>query len=422
MTTEQVIWVLGEKNTCADKSIDWDSQFPNFADPDIVIVNLFSLTEQILQIIDKSKYQQAMNDLQDKFLNGGKLIFITAPFIEYSDPTIYSNYDLAPVQFHTINVSEANRIEFNDNNEFTSYLNEIGYFDFYLNGISGSHHLAYKLRTDQEKIPFQHIDKYDVKDKSGHRIGCSINIQNNNGIAIFLPPSSKLSTQESIAKILGSLGKTSDIEFIPDWTTKISLPTINEKILKIQELELQKNSLEQKIKHLESEKKEILNHMRLLYSKDIPLEDAVKQVLILLGFDDVKRVRNNDREDWVFEFKHEKQFKYGIIEVKGADARTKQQHIVQSSKWVDEHFDLDKEISKGIFIPNQYRIKEYPNSQNERSKFEPNELDYATMKSICIIPSFVLFETVKDILNGKKKSQKDFEKLISKTSGLLLKM
>ena len=70
--------------------------------------------------------------------------------------------------------------------------------------------------------------------------------------------------------------------------------------------------------------------MRLLYSKDIPLKDTVRQTLMLLGFDDVKRVRNNDRDDWVLEFKHEKPFKYEITEIKGDDARTKQQHIVQS--------------------------------------------------------------------------------------------
>ena len=116
MTAKQVIWVLGENNTNADKSIDWDSQFPNFADPDIIIVNLQSLTDEVLQRIDKEKYNHAREDLHDKFLGRGKIIFITASFIECSDPVVYTNYDLAPVHFQTVNVREGNKIEFDEQN------------------------------------------------------------------------------------------------------------------------------------------------------------------------------------------------------------------------------------------------------------------------------------------------------------------
>ena len=171
--------------------------------------------------------------------------------------------------------------------------------------------------------------------------------------------------------------------------------------------------MSEKIEQLQSEKKKIQNHLRLLYCKSTPLENAVMEAFKLLGFDEIRKIREPNKEDWVFEFKHEKQFKYGIIEVKGSDTRTKQEDIVQSSKWVDERFAIDKSVSKGIFIPNQHRTKEYSKSKKDKMHFEPNELQYSQMKSICIIPSFVLFEAVKDILDGKKKSRKDIEKLIA---------
>lgn len=423
MSSEPVVWVIGEKNTNADKSIDWDSKFSNLVDPDIVIVNLSSLTTDVLERIDKSKFEQARLDLHDKFLGGGKIIFITASFIDYSNPTVYSNYDLAPVHFQTTDVLEANKINFDEkNNEFGPYLKEIGNFNFYLDSIRATYQLAWRMKKSREEdIPFMNSSQYNVKDKSGHTIGCSLSIKGQDGIAIFLPPSSKLSGQDSINKILECLGKSTVDEVIPDWALKISLPDVNNIESNIKQLKSQMNITQQKIEQLQSEKKKIQNHLRLLYCKSTPLENAVIEAFKLLGFDEIRKIREPNKEDWVFEFKHEKQFKYGIIEVKGSDTRTKQGDIVQSSKWVDERFAIDKSVSKGIFIPNQHRTKEYSKSKKDKMHFEPNELQYTQMKSICIIPSFVLFEAVKDILDGKKKSRKDIEKLIASSNNVITK-
>ena len=41
------------------------------------------------------------------------------------------------------------------------------------------------------------------------------------------------------------------------------------------------------------------------------------------------------------------------------------------------------------------------------------------MKSICIIPSCVLFEAVNKALEGKSKSRAEIEKLIVETNGIL---
>ena len=46
-------------------------------------------------------------------------------------------------------------------------------------------------------------------------------------------------------------------------------------------------------------------------------------------------------------------------------------------------------------------MKEYPKSQQERLRFEPNELEYAEAKDICIIPSCALFEAAKRALDGE---------------------
>src|SRR5438876_2058687 len=106
VSSNQIVWVLGENVSNADKSISWDSPFPNFSDPDLLIINLQSLTEDVLKRIDKTKYREAQNTILDKFLNGGLVIYITAPYYFYSDPIVYSNYDFAPVYFNTKQVQE----------------------------------------------------------------------------------------------------------------------------------------------------------------------------------------------------------------------------------------------------------------------------------------------------------------------------
>ena len=55
-------------------------------------------------------------------------------------------------------------------------------------------------------------------------------------------------------------------------------------------------------------------------------------------------------------------------------------------------------ISKAVFVSNQHRGEQYPASKEKRMHFAPNEIQYSEMKGICIIPSCVLFESVKKVL------------------------
>jgi hypothetical protein len=131
------IWTLGLKNSNADKSITWDQTFPNFNEPDVLIIDLNSLTDEILERIDKSKLREARNQIFNKFVNGGTIIFIIAPYHEMAakannnikgrpdsninnikskviirNPPIYSgcsNYYLSPIDFTTTKVPEGKK-------------------------------------------------------------------------------------------------------------------------------------------------------------------------------------------------------------------------------------------------------------------------------------------------------------------------
>jgi hypothetical protein len=78
MDSTKKIWVLGAKSYNADKRIGWDSEYPNFSDQDILIINLCSLTMEVLERIEK-KYIQIRQSILNRYSHGGIIIFVTAP-------------------------------------------------------------------------------------------------------------------------------------------------------------------------------------------------------------------------------------------------------------------------------------------------------------------------------------------------------
>ncbi len=432
------VWVLGASHPNADKSISWNQQFPNFTEPDVLIINLTTLDKKTLTRINPQMLDQARSFILDKFRHNGIVIFITAPFISITkNHQYYSNYDLSPIRLNTRNVPQVTRKLYHNDYDFKKYADSVKSFDFYLETFD-SGMIDYFFQQNQKNVKAFPLDKQYLKDNGGNFLGLSFSLfeqvseasiyheeskhLKGSGEIIFLPPPTE-TIEEALALLLYRYGKTiSKEETIPNWVSKITLPSISKRSQEIKKLELQSESLQEQINKLVKENSEILNFRKLIYSKNSELEDIVFETFKLLGFEEIQRIRESDREDWVFEFKYEKQFKYGIIEVKGADTRTKQQHIVQTSKWVDERFAIDEKISKGVFIPNQHRLNEYPKSKKEREKFEPNELEYSQMKSICIIPTFVLFEAVKEKLDGKNKTRKDIEKIIATTNGVITRL
>ena len=418
------IWILGNEHTHADKSILWDEPFPNLGDPDVLIVDLTPLTKEILDRTDQDKLNQLSFILRDKFLHGGTIIVLTP-----SEPLSVS-YDFLPVAPSFTSVPDGFNIKPNSGHYFMSYLKAVKKFTFYIQRFgSGSINLSPSSDHTGPDISCSPVSDQGVTDNSGHSLGAtfSIFIQENgvvthaegSGKLVFLPPYTE-SSDDALEKIICRYRPTSvNKEPEPQWAANVILPSLNDIQNKINALESKKKELQTQAYTLTQEKQILLDHKRLLYSKHSELEDAVANAFKVLGFPEIRKLREHNFEDWVFDFKHEKNVKYGVIEVKGADKRTKQNDIIQCSKWVDERTEIDDKISKGIFVPNQYRQMPYPKSSKDRKKFESNELGAARMKRICIIPSYVLFEAVKQILENKKYDRKEIEKKIFNSEGVL---
>lgn len=428
----EMVWVIGNKHPNADKSIMWDDPLPNLSDPDIIIIDLTSLTEEVLRRMDFDKIKRATEFIMDKFLNRGTIITITQARFQikqYAGPP-RSNYDMLPLDIHTKKVPEATRIVYNYDEAFTTYLESVKKFSFYISKFDDWKMTHIPKHQGIKKV-CRPLEGFRITDNSGHWLGRIFHVflQDNNGEIVsqaedsgelvFLPPPTE-HIDNAIGKILQECGKaTSKKESEPQWASRLSFKPVENIQKQIDECEQNKQKLQSKIHDLTKKKESILSHRRLIYSNGSELEESVGNAFRILGFSEIKRPPEQGKEDWIFDCKNSERFKHVVIEVKGADKRTRQEHIVQCNKWTDERYRIDGKISKGVFVPNQCRKDEYPKSQKNRMHFEPNEIEYAESKEICIIPSCVVFEAVRDVINGRKVDRKKIEEKIVKTNGIL---
>jgi hypothetical protein len=322
-------------------------------------------------------------------------------------------------------VQEGHNIKIEAGHPFTEYLKKVKSFDFYLDNFDISSEIPAKLKRGKGDLELQRLTKHTATDNAGHVLSTGYRVFANHaaekyesGQLILLPPCRELPTDEAIDTIV-EVFRNSARETPPDWLTEVPLEGLDKFLDNIDELNAKKAEIEAQISFQEKKRLEIATHLRLLFCAGAQLEDAVFNAFKVLGFDDIKRVREKDKEDWVFKFQNSTHYEYGILEVKGADSRTTRSQLTQCNKWADEYFETNNEVSKPIFIVNQHRLDKYPESVDKRKEFDYRELEYAKMKNICILPTHVLFEAVNTYLKGVGKSRAYLEKKLSDTSGLL---
>jgi hypothetical protein len=355
----------------------------------------------------------ARQEIFEKIVNGGDIVFITAPLVAVEDPLrTYSNYYLSPIDIRTKKVSEGREMRYNRESHLdSSYMSSIKSFKFYLydfrlsSGFQDAEASTEKMQKfiQAAKMPAVNLidhPEYSVKDNSNHIISATFHIQyfigrenrqtlwDNTGLAIFLPPpTDNDSIDEMINYILERFGKTASKEPFPPWVSRIDLPGINTLDRRLGILNTDKKVVEQKVQDTQRKKYELEHYFLLLTSTGNSLEEAVHNAFKLLGFDDIRRGRSRGVEDWVFDFTNPAaKFTQAVIEVTGTEERIAKNKIVQCYKWVGDYYDEKGVIAKGVFVPNQYRNQPYPDSIDKRLHFENHEKNFAETKNICILP------------------------------------
>jgi len=112
------------------------------------------------------------------------------------------------------------------------------------------------------------------------------------------------------------------IESPPTWENKIDLPGLKEIECQVARKEEEKEILIKDINKLRDKEDQMIRFRRLLWTKGKPLENIVREAFLFLGFSEIRKMREENLEDWAFEFRFSKEYHYGVLEIKGADKRT----------------------------------------------------------------------------------------------------
>lgn len=431
------VCLVGNRHQDADMSVGWDEPFPNLDDPHALIVDLTTLTGQVLERIDKAKLGEARKSLWDKLFNGGIIVVITQPVFltklaraSFNGPSSsprYSNYHIFPFSLKTTKVSDGFRMLADDKHDFRAYIGSIKKFTFYIEDLPELNPLSPGVTL---LVSLAAIEGQSIKDNSGHDLGLTMSVAKlRNGVCgdwfpgaghlVLLPPPTE-PADDAIGKILSALGKSApQTETPPAWAERLTLGHADEYREKVAKLMEDKARIQGAIDGLERETDKILAHRRLLYTKGRELEDAVVSAFRTLGFDDIKQMGGGDKEDATFGMGGGTGYSCGVVEVKSSDRGSSMQHIFQCKKWAADRAEADGKPSKGILVYNQHRIKPYPKSRGDRVKFEKNQARQAKKNDICIIPSCVLFEAVRRVLGSKGPERAKIETKISSTVGVL---
>lgn len=447
---DRSVWLLGNAHPCADQSIGWDDDpFPNLSDPDALIVDLTTLTKPVLDRVGSAKLEQAQPFILDKILNRGTVVVITRPFLMagydgdtdedasrpipdhcLDSPKICSNYQIFPTRLATKKVPEGKVIVVDPEHDFKDYMDTVSQFSFYIERYSPDVILKIDSRRS---IMLQEVEGQKIMDNSGHNLGLTLTANavgidrsyyslENSGRLIFLPPPTG-PTDNAIEKILLAYGKVnSHAELLPAWAESLSLGQASAYLQEIKELKEEKFKIEEVIGRLQDQCGKILTHRRLLYSNGPELEDAIVEAFMALGFDDVERMGKGDEEDASFGMGGNgaaARYSRCVIEAKGSGKGTKMQDILQCSRWAAQRAAADGRPAKGVFVPNQHRLSPYPESREIRTKIETNQQEQAELDDICIIPSCVLFEAVRRVLDGAKPNRAGIAAKIAATKGVL---
>jgi hypothetical protein len=416
LSQSKTVLLLGRKNSNVDESFEWDYQStPNIYEPDIILVDLTTLTKETLTKNAK-KYEELTQMLLNKFLNQGLIIFITTPRFRaggYIYSEYASNYFLSPIEFGTREITAGKKLIYDLSHPFKNYLLSIERYSFHLilkslspffkkvEGSNPSTRLflqrlnsnSYKnvYNTEFQNYEIQMINASLATDNSNNilSVGYQIQAVDINGInelsgKVFYLPPSNLPSEEYINLILTDLGISEVQEIFPDWIHQVKIAGLDLIESNLQDLYKKRNQLNNSINVTEQSKEKLQGYYNLILSHGSILENAVNASFKELGFDDINNDRGKECEDWRFEFKTGTAIKYGLIEVHGTQGGISLDKINQCKKWVDDYAIKFQEDAKGIFIVNQHRSQRYPESLKKRNDFHPDHIKFAKERKICM--------------------------------------
>jgi len=407
----------------------WDEPFPNFSNCDLLIVNLQTLNDELYRKYSEKLLGEGRRYIFYLLMTGEKEVIVVLnsnekllnwlpiyPVLRKIAPANMGKYQVEPyLEDYIKNIENCNFFIHSINSEYSDYMvkNENYIFSDKISKSETVELISIQNQARQTIGGYFQYVLYGTLDFSFNLIRI-----HSTGNIIFLPPPTKIKPEQGIDLIINNLLGKELKESPPEWEKEIDLPGLKDIEHEISQKKKEVKKITTEIENLEKKKEEKILFRRLLWTKGPPLEDAVKEAFIFLGFKEIRKIRDRNLEDWVIEFKIVLDYQFGVLEVKGADKRTALSDLTQCNKWVEDYMLENKKV-KGIFVPNQFRLENMEESRRKREHFEPNELEYAKTRDICILPAHEIFHAVVEKMkNNPEITREKIEQKIASAKGL----
>ena len=209
-------WVLGSAHPSADRSIAWDDPFPNFSDPDVLIVDLTTLTVPVLEGMDGQKLAEARQSIMDKYYSRGIVVVITQPNFSVSkEGSARTNYSMLPIELQTKKVPAGSVITWGSHEIFRAYRPHVEHFSFHIE--SHEPRLTRPPLATLKNFELFVPPGLEIQDRSQHYLGAMLTVSewddaerrssvDEMGQLVLLPPPTG-PVRDAIGSILSVYGK-----------------------------------------------------------------------------------------------------------------------------------------------------------------------------------------------------------------------
>ncbi len=200
-----------------------------------------------------------------------------------------------------------------------------------------------------------------------------------------------------------------EYETVPDWTRKYFVPSLKEKIDKINEIEVRIDECNKEKEKIVTGKDEIEKiRDTLLFRDGMVLQNVVKDVLNYLG------LNSNDgtqgREDIIFIYNKN----HFVIEVKGSKKSASYDNIKQLHSHMVQYEEDEQEKSKGILIINAWRELPIENRNTPDTLIFPTQIDKSVkIWGIALLTTQQLFVAYCQKLENKFNTEEFVKKLFN---------
>jgi hypothetical protein len=359
------IWVLGGRASGADRSIPWQASLPNLSNSDILVIDLGTIPKNV-----SVPFYEIRNYLRYMIM-AKKTIYVLLSTAVSEDRRASEMFPVFPnlIEIKPCDIGSVNKpVTSPFFSEIEEYCKYIEHCSFFINGIDSAflyrcfipkygwniekYPFSDEIRFLQEELIFeiQNVSHQSIGLASDYRfLNSGKKLLHKTGNIIFLPPPTKITSTEAVEVLVNSLIGMELREDEPDWVEKIELPNVNKFDKEIFEKTKLIAKINKEIGILSKEKNKIEKHKKLLWTKDRPLEIAVKDAFVLLGFGEIREGRAKNLEDWVIDLKYAEDFVHGVMEVKGSEKKTSLGDINQCDKWVKEYRVKEKKRYLGFF-------------------------------------------------------------------------